>query len=169
MKDRKGSGYFKAQVVDLLLVMQTSHSHLLQAEQGITHLGTRAYLMNALPHALAKAFPAYATLNHGYYAAKYYPDVPFDWIAGNKEVLCLITILTGHAFGKPEVLDRLQKAPAMQFFGSFKTCKQIKSQISKRYKTRSLRAVSEALHPDHKPKRVLANQAIDKQFTLRRF
>ncbi len=137
--------------------MQTSDSHMLQAEQGITPLGTRDYLMNVFPHALANAFPAYATLNHGYYAANHYPDVPLDWIAESKEVLCLITMLTGHAFGKPELLERLQRAPAKQFFGSLKNCKQIKSQISKRYFTRSVRTVYEELHPDQKPNKIFSD------------
>ncbi len=81
MKDRKGSRYFKAQVIDLNLILQTSDIQMLQAGQRITPLGTRAYLMNMLPAASGgKAFPANVTLNHGYDAANYYPDVPLDML-----------------------------------------------------------------------------------------
>ncbi len=88
VEDRKGSRYFKAQVIDLHLILQTSDNHMLQADQGITPLDTRAYLMTVLPHALAKAFPAFVTLNHGCYSAKYYPDNPLDWIAEGVEKAC---------------------------------------------------------------------------------
>ncbi len=136
---------------------------MLQADQGITPLGTRAYLMNMVPHALNKAFPAYVTLNHGYYAANYYPNVPLDWIAEGNKVLCLITILTWNAFRKPEMLERLQKAPPMQLFGSLKTCKQIEARTAKRYITRSLKTVYEALYPDHKPKNFFLGMVDDRR------
>ena len=147
VKDRKGSRLFKAQVIDLHLILQTSDNDMLQADQGITPLGTRAYLMNVLPHALAKAFPAYVTLNHGYYTAEYNLDIPLDWITECNGVLCLIAMLTADAFRKTDMLEGLQKALPMQFLGSLKTCKQIKAQVAKRYITRYLRAVYEALHP----------------------
>ena len=65
-KDRKGSRLFQPQAIELHLIMQTSDSQLYQDNKGLKPLAVRAYLMNVLPYALAQAFLAYVTLDHGY-------------------------------------------------------------------------------------------------------
>ena len=62
---RGASRYFKAQVIELHLILQTSDTQMMMNGHGLSSLGSRAYLMNALPHALAKALCVYVTLNHG--------------------------------------------------------------------------------------------------------
>ena len=119
---------------------------------GLTSLGSRAYLMNVLPHALAKAF---CVLNHGYYASAYYPEIPLDWIAKSLRVICLTTMINGNAFCQGtahDVTRRVMECPAMQFFGYLKTTNQIKMTISKRYKTRSLKNPLQKLFIEGKPK-----------------
>ena len=71
---RGASRYFKAQIIELHLILQTSDTQMMMNGHGLSSLGSRAFLMNVLPHALAKALCAYVTLNHGYYAAAYYPE-----------------------------------------------------------------------------------------------
>ncbi len=97
---RRATTYFKSQVIELFLILQTSDTQMKVDGNGITSLGNRAYLMNALPHALAKAFCVYVTLNHEYYASAYYPEVPLDWIAKSRRV-----ILSGYSTRSDETSD----------------------------------------------------------------
>ncbi len=73
-------------------------------------------------------------------------------MATSEEILCLISMINGKAFLKPDLLDRAVKAPALQFFGYVRTVKQIKQQVSKRYITRSRKTVYQQLYVDSKPK-----------------
>ena len=108
--------------------------------------------MNILPHALAKAFSVYVTLDHRYYLANYYPEVSQDWIVESDEIVCLTTLLTGNAFRRSNLQRRFMRAPNLQFFGCLRTIKQLKAQVAKRYKTRSLKTVYQPLYLDSKHK-----------------
>ncbi len=97
-KDRRGLLYFRAQVVELQVMMQSSDDLRIREGNGLTPLSTSAFLTNMLPHALVKASSTYVTLNHGYYPAKFFPEVPLDWIAASSQVVCLITMINGNCF-----------------------------------------------------------------------
>ncbi len=118
----------------------------------LTPLAIRAYLMNVMPHAIARAFSTCVTMEHGYYTATYYPEVPLDWMAVSEEIVCLISMINGNAFLKPDLLERAVKASALQFYGYVRTVKQIKQQVSKRYITRSRKTVYQQLYVDSEPK-----------------
>ncbi len=72
----------------------------------------------------------------------------------NQQVVSLVSILNGNAFLTPSMLDRMMKAPSVQFFLYSKTVKQQKLQWSKRYITRSKKTVYQLLYVDSKPKNV---------------
>ncbi len=97
--------------------------------------------MNMLPHALAKVFSTYVTLNHGYYPATYFPEVPLDWIAASDQVVCSITMINGNAFRKADLQSRVVDAPAMEVFCSVRSVKQIRLQVTKRYILRTRKTV----------------------------
>ncbi len=73
-------------------------------------------------------------------------------MAASEEIVCLISMINGNAFLKPDPLERAVKAPALQFYGYVRTVKQIKQQVSKRYITRSRKTVYQQLYVDSKPK-----------------
>ncbi len=150
-KNRRGVLCFKAQVIELQSILQASDTVMMKDGDGLTSLAIRAYLMNVMPHALARAFVTYVTMEHGYYTATFYPEVPLDWMAVSEETVCPISMINGNAFLKPDLLDTLVKAPALQFFGYVKTVKQIKQQVSRRYITRSRKTVYQQLYVDSKP------------------
>ena len=66
---RRASTYFKSQVIEFFLRLQTSDTQTMMDGIGLSSVGDKAYLMNVLPHILAKAFCVYVTLTQGYYAA----------------------------------------------------------------------------------------------------
>ncbi len=141
-KARRATTYFKSQVIELFLILQTSDTQMVVDGNGLTSLGSRAYLMNVLPHALARAFCLYVRLDHGYYASAYYNEVPLDWIAKSRRVICLTTMINGNAFCQGtahDVTRRLMECPAIQLFGCLRTTNQIKMNLSKRYRTRNLK------------------------------
>ena len=104
------------------------------------------------PLAIARAFSTYDTIEHGSYSATYYPEVLLDWMAASEETLCLISMINGNAFLKPDLLERVVKAPALQFYGYVRTMTQIKQEVCKRYITPSRKTVYQQLYADSKPK-----------------
>ena len=154
---RGASRYVKAQVIELHLILQTSDTQMMMNGHGLSSLGSRAYLMNALPHALAKALCVYVTLNHGYYAAAYYPEVPLEWIQRSGQMICLITMMTGKAFcqgASNDLSKRTMNCMPMQFYGYLKTAKQLKSNMSRRYNTRTMKNPFQKFFVESKPKSV---------------
>ena len=150
--DRKAVLYSKSQLIELQTIIHASNTIMTHEGDGLTILAVRAYLMNVTLYALAKALTTYVKLEHGYYATLYYPEVPLDWMMTNQQVVSLVSILNGNAFLRPSMLDRMMKAPSIQFFGYSKTVKQQKLQWSKRYITRSKKTVYQSLYVDSKPK-----------------
>ncbi len=73
-------------------------------------------------------------------------------MAVSEETVCLISMINGNAFLKPDLLDRAVEAPALQLFGYVRTVKQIKQQVSNRYITRSRKTVYQQHYVDSKPK-----------------
>ncbi len=61
-------------------------------------------------------------------------------------------LFTRNAFRKSNLQRRVMRAPNLQFFGCLKTIKQLKAQVAKRYKTRSLKTVYQNLYLDSKPR-----------------
>ncbi len=167
-KDRRGALYFRAQVVELQVLMQNSDDLTMREGNGLTPLSTRAFLMNMLPHALAKAFSTYVTLNHGYYPATYFPEVLLDWIAASNQVICLITMINGNAIRRADLQSRVVDAPAMQFFCSLRTVKQIKLQVRNRYIFRTRKTVFQPLFEDSKPRNFFLGM-VDDHGTYRDF
>ncbi len=132
--------------------MQTVDDLTMRERNGVTPLSTLAFLMNMLPHALAKAFSTYVNLNHGYYPATFFPEISLDWIAASNQVVCLITMINENAFRNLDLQTRIVDAPAMQFFCSLRTVKQIRPQMTKRYILRTRKTVFQPLFLDPKPK-----------------
>ncbi len=95
--DRKGVLFYKSQLIELQTMIHASDTIMAHEGDGLTPLAVRAYLMNVTPYALAKALTTYVTLERGYYATHYYPEVPLDWMMTNQQVVSLVSILNGNA------------------------------------------------------------------------
>ena len=102
----------QAQVVELQVMMQTRDDLTMREGNGLTPLSIRAFLTSMVPHALAKAFSTYVTLNHGYYPATYFPEAPLDWITASSQVVCLVTKINGNALRRADLHLRIMDAPA---------------------------------------------------------
>ncbi len=104
-KDTNKKNYFLAQVLDLHLIMTVGDVQVqnakytdeqgteVKARKGVTQFGLRAFIMGALPQALASGFMAYVILTHDCYTAMWYPDVPMDWVALNEDITCMLYVV----------------------------------------------------------------------------
>ncbi len=103
--------------------------------------------MGVLPQAMASGFTAYIVLTHDCYTAMWYPDTPMDWVALSEDIPRMLTVVTGHAFLKEDMVKRLEKIPALQMYGELRTREQQRTLIENRYKTRALENIFQTLYP----------------------
>ncbi len=75
---------------------------------------------------------------HCYYTAMSYPEVPMDWVTLSEEITCTLTMISGNAFPENNAVERLEKTPALQFYGKLRTREQQRTMMENRYKSRTL-------------------------------